>query len=64
VNDLHDRAAGVLGTEDGRICWSYGMSASRPDQKRKDPDRYEQRQAQRRAGKEGMVSWVKRYGLK
>jgi hypothetical protein len=64
MTDLYDRAAVVLGTEDGRIRWPYGMSPIHPDEKRKNPAAYEQLQAQRRAGQEAMVSWAERYGLK
>ncbi|MBC2868549.1 hypothetical protein [Streptomyces mexicanus] len=64
MTDLHDRAAAVLGTEEGRVRWPYGMSPIHPSEKRKDPERYEQRRAQRLAGQEAMVSWAEHYGLK
>lgn len=64
MTDLYDRAAAVLGTEDGVIRWPYGMSPPHPGEKRKDPEKYEQRWAQQRAKQEAMVSWAERHGLK
>jgi hypothetical protein len=62
--DLYDRAAAVLGTEEGDIRWPYGMSPPHPGEKRKNPETYEQRRAEQRAKQEAMVSWAERYGLK
>lgn len=64
MNDLYDRAAAVLGTEEGAIRWPYGMSPVHPAEKRKNPEQYEQLQAEKRAKQEAMVSWAERYGLK
>jgi hypothetical protein len=64
MTDLYDRAAAVLGTDEGAIRWPYGMSSPHPGEKRKDPEKYEQRLLEQRAKQEAMVSWAERYGLK
>jgi hypothetical protein len=64
MTDLYDRATAVLGTEDGGIRWPYGMGPPHRREKRKDPEKYEQRLIQELAKAEAMVSWAERYGLK
>jgi hypothetical protein len=62
--DLYDRAAAVLGTTSDGIRWPYGMGPPHRSEKRKDPEKYEQRLVQELAKAEVMVSWAERYGLK
>jgi hypothetical protein len=64
MSDFHDRADAVLGTEEGRIRWPYGMSSPHPGEKRKDPKKYEQRLLEQRAKQEAMVSWAEQHGLR